>query len=300
MASPTDLLYRWAVAASMRALGAHAVRFRVGDSVLKVWRLGPPDGEPWVLLHGLGSSALAWGPLLKRLLAGPADRPARRRLIVPELSARGGSQVPGGWLAVLDGVPLVADLIRQQCPGRQAVVAGNSLGGWLALRLAIAHPELLSRLVLLSAGGYRDQDWDRIERSIRVVDLAGAEELIDRMFARPPLPRRLLRHAFRHTFTSDGVAAALDKLEESQALRDDDLARIAVPTALVWGEHDGIFEVEVADRMAAALPHPRVYRLAAAGHIPHWEDPAAVAAAIEDFCHRCKPPEDPRCRPPSS
>jgi len=293
MGSPTDVLYRWVVGAAMRALGAHAIRFRAGDSVLKVWRLGPPHGEPWVLLHGLGSSALAWGPLVKRFLAVDGGRrptgPEGRRFIVPELSARGGSQVPGGWLAVLDGVPLVAELIRQQFPGRPAVVAGNSLGGWLALRLAIAHPELVSRLVLLSPAGYRDQDWDRIERAIRVADLASAEELVERMFARPPVPKRLLRHAFRHTFTSDGVAAAIDKLEQTDALDDDDLARIDVPTALVWGEHDGIFEIECADRMAAALPHPRVYRLASAGHIPHWEDPEAVGAAIEDFCRR--PPE---------
>jgi len=282
----TDFLYRWVVAAAMRALGAHALRFRVGDSALKVWRLGPPDGEPWVLLHGLGSSALGFGPLVKRLLAGK-----RRRLLVPELSARGGSEVPGGWLAVLDGVPVVAELIRQQFPGRRAVVAGNSLGGWLALRLALAHPELVSELVLLSPAGYRDQDWARIERAIRVADLAGAEELVERMFVHPPLPSWLLRYAFRHTFTSDGVAGALDKLREADVLDDDELRRIDVPTALVWGEHDGIFEVAVADRMAAALPHSRVYRLASAAHIPHWEDPEAVGEAIEDF--RRRPPEAP-------
>lgn len=290
MGSPMDVPYRWVVSASMRALGAHSIRFRVGADDLKVWRLGPADGEPWILLHGLGSSALAWGPLLKRLLAPgegkPLDSPGGRRLVVPELSARAGSVVPGGWLAVRDGVPLIAALIRQQFPGRRVIVAGNSLGGWLALRLAIAHPMLVSRLVLLSPAGYRNQDWDRIERSIRVADLAGAEELIERMFVRPPMPKVLLRYAFRHTFTSEGVAAAIDKLEESESVGDDDLARIRAPTALVWGEHDGLFEVAVADRMAAALPSPSVYRLASTGHIPHWEDPEAVGDAIEDFLRR--------------
>ncbi|HEY2740492.1 MAG TPA: alpha/beta hydrolase, partial [Thermoanaerobaculia bacterium] len=110
-------------------LGARRRRLQVGDVSLVYYQIGPEDGEPWVLLHGLGSVAAGWGPVLRRL---------RRdcRLIVPELSVLGGSDIPGGGLGVRQGVDVVARLIESEFGGRPVTVGGLSLGGWLATRLA--------------------------------------------------------------------------------------------------------------------------------------------------------------------
>jgi pimeloyl-ACP methyl ester carboxylesterase len=51
----------------------------------------------------------------------------------------------------------------------------------------------------------------------------------------------------------------------------------------VWGEDDGLFELEVAERMVAALPHGTLYRLPRCGHALHWERPRAFARAVAEF-----------------
>ncbi len=268
-------VYRGLAALALRISGARPFAFRHGEVRLRVWTAGPEDGEPWVLLHGLGALAAGWLPVVRELRS-------TCRLLVPELSAAGGSRVPGGALAVADGVPEVAALIDRVLGGRPVTLGGYSLGGWMALRLALARPDLVARLVLIAPGGYREQDWRRIERLLRVSDAAGAENLVDAMFLRPPLPPRLMRRAFLRTFTSPGVRRALDKLSERDALTDAELARVAVPTALVWGEQDGVFTVDVAERMAAALPAARLVRLPAS-HLVQWDRPRDLVAAVRDF-----------------
>jgi pimeloyl-ACP methyl ester carboxylesterase len=272
-------VYRAGAHLLLRVLGCRGFWFRTGEVRLRCWRVGPEDGEPWVMLHGLGSIAASWAALLR-------DLRGDCRIVVPELSWLGGSDVPDGALAVRDGVEAAAALIQRQFPGRAVTVVGNSLGGWVALRLALERPELVSRLVLVGPGGYREQDWEHIEGLIRVSDLRDADRLLEAMFLRPPISQRILRHGFRAAFTSKAVRGALGKMTESDALSPEELARIEVPTALVWGEHDGIFSVEVAEHMAAALPRGTLYRVETAGHIVQWESPKSMVEAVRDFRRR--------------
>jgi pimeloyl-ACP methyl ester carboxylesterase len=268
-------LYRFAAAAALRAAGARAFRFRRGEVDLQVWRAGREDGEPWLMLHGMGAIAAGWLPLLRAL---------RRecRMVVPELSVLGGSRVPDGGLAVADGVPVIADLIEREFPSRRITVAGNSLGGWVALRLALARPDLVERLALIAPGGFREQDWERIEHLLRVRDRAGAAAVVQAMFERPPLPRPLMDRALQQAFTSPAVVGPLGKLTEADTVDEEDLAAIDVPVALLWGERDGVFEVAVAERMAAALPRASLYRMPAA-HVVQWDRPRHLVAAVQDF-----------------
>jgi pimeloyl-ACP methyl ester carboxylesterase len=228
------------------------------------------------MLHGLGSIAASWLALVREL---------RRecRIVVPELSWLGGSEVPDGALAVRDGVEVACALIERQFPGRPVTLVGNSLGGWVALRLALLRPELVARLVLVGPGGYREQDWEHIEKLIRISDLHDTDRLLAAMFLRAPIPERILRRGFRAAFQSKAVLGAIDKMSEADALSSEELGRVEVPTALVWGEHDGIFSVEVAEQMAAALPHGTLYRVETAGHIVQWESPRSLVDAVRDF-----------------
>jgi pimeloyl-ACP methyl ester carboxylesterase len=248
--------------------------------------MGAPGGEPWMLLHGLGAMAAGWLPLARGLKH-------ECRMVIPELSALGGSRVTGGGLAVGDGIPVLESLLDQQFPGQRVTLAGNSLGGWMAMRLALARPDRIARLVLIAPGGFRDQDWERIEHLLRVRDLEGAARIVAAMFLHPPLPRPLMARAFRAAFTSPAVRGTLDKLCEADTLDEDELARIEVPVALVWGESDGIFDMSTAERMAAVLPRAHLYRLPAA-HVVQWDRPGQLLATVEEFRARTRPGDDTR------
>lgn len=270
--------YRGGAHLLLRGIGCKPRRERIDGCDLLTWEVGAEGGDPWVMLHGIGSMAAAWTVLMR----DPRMRRAHR-MLAPELSILGGSDVPGGALAVADGAAVVAELVRRRFPGRRAVLVGASLGGWTALRVALDHPELVSRLVLVTPGGYAGQDWERIAELVAVGDLDDARDLVDAMFLRPPLPRSWLRRGFRVAFASPAVTGALAKLSEADGLGDADLARVEVPTALIWGEHDGIFHVEVAERMARALPRAALYRIDTAAHIVQWESPGRLLAAVRDF-----------------
>lgn len=269
-------LYRTGAHLMMRTAGCRPFRFEHGDARILCWQGGPEDGEPWVMLHGIGSVAASWWVLARHLRH-------ECRMLVPELSVLGGSEVPDGALAVRDGAEMVEALIEERFPGRPVVLVGNSLGGWIGLRLARRRPDLVRRLVLLAPGGYREQNWDQIGELVEVGNEDDARALVDAMFASPPLPRKLLRGGFLPVFRSPAVKGALDKLSEEDALEDDDLRSVTAPTALIWGEHDGIFRVDVAERMVERLPRGVLYRIDTAAHIVQWEAPKKMLAAVDDF-----------------
>jgi 3-oxoadipate enol-lactonase len=234
---------------------------------------GGGPAEPWILLHGLGSVAATWGQVLTALRLDC-------QLIVPELSALGGTRAPGGALTFGRGIGLLARLIEQEMPGGPVTVVGLSMGAWMAVRLALARPDLVARLVLIDAAGYRHQDWDRINRLVRVHDLAGVDLLYSSLFATTPWLMRWSRGSFLAAYSSPVVCHLLDALGEPDTYRQSDLARLTMPVGLIWGEHDGLFTLDVAREMAAALPHSRLYVLPDCGHAVHLECPGALVAAL--------------------
>ena len=263
-------------ATGMRALGARRTRFRSGEANLAVHVLGPEGGEPWVLLHGLGSTAMSWAPVLPTL---------RRdcRVVVPELAELGGTRHPRGALSIDESVRAVAALIEKHFPGRPVTVGGSSLGGWIAVRLALERPDLVSRLVLVVAGGYRDQDWNDIQRKVKVETLADVDRLYAALFRRPWWLLRVARRPFLRAYSSRSVSAVIETIREDQGFGDEELHAIAVPTAVIWGEHDGLFAAPVGARMARALPHGHFYLIPECGHAVHWDRPKEFAEALANF-----------------
>jgi 2-hydroxy-6-oxonona-2,4-dienedioate hydrolase len=260
----------------LRLLGARRRVLEVGPVSLVYYVMGPEDGEPWVMLHGLGAIAAAWAPVMLRL---------RRscRMVVPELSAIGGTRCPDHGIGVGASGEILQALMEREFGSRPVTLMGLSLGGWMATRFALAHPQKISRLVLVDAGGYRDQDWESIETLIRVNDLAGVNRLYKALFVHVPWLMRLSKATFLQAYTSKAVRNVLAGLSEADTFNDADLGRLPMPTALIWAERDGLFTAATARAMAAAIPRSRLEVLPDCGHAVHLECPRALAAAIQRF-----------------
>ncbi len=262
-----------ATAAALLPLGARATRRRLAGASLRVWQLGPPDGEPWILLHGLGSTAMSWRAPLARL---------RRDcyILVPELSALGGSSCPAGGLGVSDGVTALLELAASAFPGRRVNLGGISLGAWIAVRAALAEPGRFERLLLVAAAGYRRQDWERIARLVAIETLDDVDRFYRALFVRTPLVLRGARRAFRGAYSSPGVRHVLATTSEADVYDDDDLARLEQPVGLIWGEADGLFDLTAARRMAAAIRRSQLVVLPRCAHGLQWERPRELARAV--------------------
>jgi 2-succinyl-6-hydroxy-2,4-cyclohexadiene-1-carboxylate synthase len=222
-----------------------------------------------VLLHGFTQTGAGWDGVAREL-AG------RYRLLVPELGA-------GPWEAELDRLEALV-------PARFAL-AGYSMGGRLALALALRAPERVTRLVLVSASpGLADpaQRAARREADAALADRIEAigAEAFAREWAAQPL--------FAGQPPAVAAAAHADRLRRSAAehagqLRGlgtgvmpplwERLGELAMPVALVVGERDARF-VAIARRMQRRLPAAELVVAPGAGHAVALEAPGAVAAAI--------------------
>jgi pimeloyl-ACP methyl ester carboxylesterase len=269
-------LVRHLVALYLRLLGARRHVLEVGPVSLVYYSIGPADGEPWLALHGLGSIAASWSPVMLRM---------RRecRLLVPELSALGGTRCPGDGLGIPAAVEVLTALLDREAGGRPVTVLALSLGGWMAVRLALAHPERVDRLALVDIAGYRHQDWDRIQSLVEVRDLDGVERLYCALFVEVPWLMAISKPTFLKAYTSRAVRGVLAGLTEADTFDDAHLATLRMPAVVIWAEQDGLFTVETGRAIAAALPRARLEIVPRCGHAIHMERPRALTAALQRF-----------------
>ena len=269
-------LVRHLVAIYLRLLGARRHVLEAGAVSLVYYSIGPADGEPWLVLHGLGSIAASWSPVMRRLRRGC-------RLLVPELSALGGTRCDGDGLGIPAAVEVLKALIDREAGARPVTVLGLSLGGWMAVRLALAHPERVARLALVDIAGYRHQDWERIQSLVEVRDLAGVDRLYRALFVEVPWLMEISRPTFLKAYTSRAVRSVLAGLTAADTFDDADLATLRMPAVVIWAEQDGLFTVETGRAIAAALPRASLEIVPHCGHAIHMERPGALNAALQRF-----------------
>jgi 2-succinyl-6-hydroxy-2,4-cyclohexadiene-1-carboxylate synthase len=267
----------------------------IGLSALSIDGAGGPDigvggprrrGDrpvPLVLLHGFTQSGASWGPLVGYL-------GGRLPLVLPDAPGHGGSA------HVVADLWATADLLAGLVPG-PAFWAGYSMGGRMALHLALAHPERVERLVLLSTGAGIEDHAARAARRAADEDLArriedeGVETFLSWWLSQPlfaTLSAERSGQEARLVNTAPGLASSLRTAgtgaQEPLWHRLGELRDRHLPVLLVAGERDARYR-DQARRMAAAIgPSASLMVVPGAGHACHLEQPEVVAAALVAFC----------------
>jgi pimeloyl-ACP methyl ester carboxylesterase len=191
------------------------------------------DGEPLVMLHGGFGTGDSFGPVLDELAA-------TRRVITPDLQAHGGTadiDRPMRFEAMADDI---AGLIRHLGLD-QADVLGYSLGGGAALRLAIQHPRLVRRLVVLSAPAKRDGWYPEVRAGFD-----GMGRQLEPMFKQSPLYSAYAKVAPR----VEDFPVLMDKLGDCTRQDYDwtrEVAGITAPVMLVYADADSISATHMAE-----------------------------------------------------
>ena len=245
---------------------------------------GATDGTPVVLLHGYTDSWRSFEPLLPHL-------PDRLHVYAFTQRGHGDADRP---MDGYDAGTMAADAaaFMDALGIERPVVVGHSMGGQVALRLAIDRPGRVRALVLLGAfatlGGNRviQELWDSTASTL--------EDPVDPAFVRAfqestvaaPVPASFLDLVVLESLKVPARVwrAAFDGQVRTDLSRD--LARIKAPTLAIWGDRDGICTSDVQRVLSRSIPGASVVTYADTGHAVHWEQPARIAVDLVTFVER--------------
>ena len=242
-------------------------------------------GEPLILVHGFASNRHVWNPVVPLLererevfridLPGFGDTPP-----LPE----GEEPSPARLAQAVAGFAAELGLERPH-------VAGNSLGGWIALELA--KDGRARSACALSPAGF----WNRLERVYSRASFVQVRALshatpVQAGYRRQPLRRALARQFFEHAerMTDDEGAGAIANVRDCagfwptfSALHSRHFtggAAVRPPATIAWGERDRLLLPRQAERARRAMPQARHVWLVGCGHVPTYDDPELVARTI--------------------
>jgi 2-succinyl-6-hydroxy-2,4-cyclohexadiene-1-carboxylate synthase len=258
-------------------VAAGGLRWRV-----RAW--GRFETPPLLLLHGFGADGRAWAPLAERLAGG-------WRVLAVDLPGHGGTTPPGPTWDLARAAGALASLLPA-LDSRPPVVVGYSLGGRLALQLALVAPPPGLVLVGASAGlGEPSARAERLSADQRWISLLadGLPAFWAAWDQQPVFATRLRQPSFERAFPDfvrgeqapAGLAAAMAALGLGRmAPLHDRLPGLASPTVVVAGERDEKFtalgrDLAAALRVSTFLPAP------GAGHDVPTESPDTVVRALE-------------------
>lgn len=227
------------------------------------------DGDPLLFLHGGGvlEGFDCFLPLAERF-----------RFIAPYQPGFGSSADDPSVVGMQDWVRRQVELL-DLLGLETAVVVGHSLGGWLAARMTVAHPERVRRLVLASPAG------------LNVPDHPGAnlretppEEIYALLTNDPSVFAGLvpepLDDAFLAARMREGMSIARVVSGPFDPILEETLGDVRAPTLLLWGEDDRIVPVGHAPAWEARLPNAQLQVFPGRGHLLFHEEPDAVGAVM--------------------
>jgi pimeloyl-ACP methyl ester carboxylesterase len=274
------------------------LRFPVKTASVNGHRLAYLDhgqGPPLILIHGYGGSMWQWEYQQLPLSAA-------YRVITPDLIGSGLSDKPDIDYRPEELIESVRGLMEAlDLP--TATLVGNSMGGGVAIGMALTHPELVDRLVLID--GLPDHIRERLvsplmRRAIdthvpvwlarvgswlfgnRTMETVLREIVYDQTLLTPAVLDRSNRNRRRADMIAPllSIRDSLPRWEQDYATR---LKEIRHPTLILWGEHDRLFPPQVGRDLQSAIPQSRLIVIPRAGHIPQWEQPQVVNRHLIDF-----------------
>lgn len=257
------------------------VRYDVGEVTLSVDVRG--DGPALLLVHGFPLDRSIWKHQVATLSGW--------RRIAPDLRGLGASDAPGDGYSMAsyaDDLVKLLDRLRV----RQAVIAGISMGGYVAFEVLRRYRERVAGLILCDTKAEADTADGRKARD----DMAGlaeskgavavAERMLPSLLGRttqqtqPQLVQQVKDMIGRASVA--GIAGALRAMRD----RPDStplLPTIDVPTLVVVGQEDELTPPAVAKAMTAAIPSAAMTTIAGAGHVTPLEAPTAVSRVVAEF-----------------
>ncbi len=257
-------------------IGIESRNIKVDGYRVHYLAMGPANGSPVVLVHGLGGRAEDWWNV------APVLAKAGFRVYMPDLIGFGRSEQPADFsYSVRDQAAIVVALM-DALGVKQADVAGWSMGGWIVQLIASAHPERVRRLILIDSVGLNVKPlWNTnlfVPTSYQELD-----ELDALLMPNPPSIPPFIARDYLRRFRLNGwvIKRALATMLTAQNVTDNLLPQLKMPVLIVWGSLDQIAPVDQAQAMHRLIPQSQLLLIPGCGHMVPLQcsaqmDPAAL------------------------
>ncbi len=241
-----------------------------GHVARRDWTPLQATGARAVLLHGLAADLQSWAVLAAALMR------AGRPVTAIDLPGHGSTAIEA---TDLDGIAAVAAATLDRLGDEPVELVGHSLGGAVAARVARLRPERVCRLTLLAPAGLdRPIDVDFVRGIARVRSAGALSHLLRRLVVRPAAMTPEQLAALAAELGRGRLVRLADSLVDDGGQQVDitaDLRALAMPVRVVWGLQDRIIPWIQAKEAGSRCA---IHLIPDAGHVPHWDQPAEVAA----------------------
>ncbi len=236
------------------------------------WPAATPHGPRLVLLHGIAADLQSWAALAPSLARNgravtAIDLPGHGDTAQEATDPDRMADAVIGFLATLGQEPVE--------------LVGHSLGGAIATRVARRAPGRVARLTLLAPAGLdRAIDVDFIRSIVGVRSSGALSHLLRRLVVRPAPTTTAQLDSLAATLARGRLAALAEALVDATGQQIDitaDLRALSIPVRIIWGLQDRIIPWTQASQ---APSHCAIHLIQDAGHVPHWDQPAEVAALL--------------------
>ncbi|MBO9694982.1 MAG: alpha/beta hydrolase [Sphingopyxis sp.] len=271
---------------------------------------GRADGPAIILIHGANASLHTWEPLVKRLGTG-------YRIVTLDLPGHGLTGATPDTDYSAEGMMDAVDVVAAKLGLDHFVLGGNSMGGWVAWRYALAQPARVDALLLIDAAGMPLRKGEKRPESN--VGFRVLEYPVGRWLATRVTPRMLVEQSLRGSverqeivddamidrywellrFPGNRPATVLRARMDREPAMAARVGEIRVPTLILFGDRDRLINPTAAKTFNERIAGSEVVLLPGIGHLPMEEAPDATADAIAGFLRRrlvVPPPADPETR----
>ena len=241
------------------------------------------SGTPLVLVHGLGARGEDWAAMMPGLAASGFH------VYAPDLLGYGRSPRPDVDYSISLEEQTVAQFMQAVHVPR-ADVGGWSMGGWISMKLALDHPEMVERLVIYdSAGVYFPPTFG--PELFTPSDVAGVRTLMATLTPKPRvLPEFAAEAALRKLQGNAWVLRrSLASMTSGRELLDFRLYKISQPMLIVWGAEDELIPLSAGEAIHRSVPQSVLNIIAGCGHLAPAECARPVIAGTVEFL-RAEPP----------
>lgn len=289
---PMEMLAKYGGPQSKFAAGPGGMKIHFRDQ-------GNPDGTPIILVHGTSASLHAWEPLVERL-------GGEFRLITYDQPGHGltGEEPDNDYSA--RGMMRALDAVAEAAGVDHFVLGGNSMGGWVSWRYALAY-ERVDALILLDAAGAPLREGE--EPPPLNLGFKLARSAPGRFLLRHFMPRDLIETSIRQTVLDQSLVtdAYIDRYWELLRLpanrnaapylfttdREPEMAahlsEITAPTLIIWGAEDQLIYATAAHTFNERIDNSEVRIYESVGHLPMEEAPDKTASDIRRFLESLAP-----------